>query len=74
MMVEWLFLAVPWSCLLSVNVVFPDHTHLLFYGHKTFKGAIHRSDYASALVICSCPGRVYSNCKIRALTARGLPC
>ena len=29
-MVEWLFLAVPWGCLLFVIVVFPDHTHLLF--------------------------------------------
>ena len=29
-MVEQLFLAVPWSCLLFVIVVFPDHTHLLF--------------------------------------------
>ena len=26
-MVEQLFLAVPWSCLLFVIVVFPDHTH-----------------------------------------------
>ena len=26
----WLFLAVPWVCLLFVIVVFPDHTHLLF--------------------------------------------
>ena len=26
----WLFLAVPWVCLQSVIVVFPDHTHLLF--------------------------------------------
>ena len=26
-MVEWLFLAVPWGCLRFVNVVFPDHTH-----------------------------------------------
>ena len=26
--VEWLFLAVPWSCLRYVIVVFPDHTHL----------------------------------------------
>ena len=25
-----LFLAVPWVCLQSVIVVFPDHTHLLF--------------------------------------------
>ena len=30
MMVEWLFLAVPWGCLRCVIVVFPDHTHLLF--------------------------------------------
>ena len=29
-LVEWLFLAVPWGCLLFVIVVFPDHTHLLF--------------------------------------------
>ena len=29
-MVEWLFLAVPWGCLWFVLVVFPDHTHLLF--------------------------------------------
>ena len=28
-MVEWLFLAVPWGCLQFVIVVFPDHTHLL---------------------------------------------
>ena len=29
-MVEWLFLTVPWGCLPFVIVVFPDHTHLLF--------------------------------------------
>ena len=29
-MVEWLFLTVPWGCLQFVIVVFPDHTHLLF--------------------------------------------
>ena len=27
MMVERLFLAVPWGCLRFVTVVFPDHTH-----------------------------------------------
>ena len=31
MMVEWLFLAVPWDCLRFVIVVFPDHTHLLYF-------------------------------------------
>ena len=30
MMVERLFLLVPWGCLWFVIVVFPDHTHLLF--------------------------------------------
>ena len=29
-MVEQLFVAVPWDCLRCVIVVFPDHTHLLF--------------------------------------------
>ena len=29
-MVERLFLAVPWGCLWFVIAVFPDHTHLLF--------------------------------------------
>ena len=27
----WLFLLVPWVCLQFVIVVFPDHTHLLFF-------------------------------------------
>ena len=30
MMINWLFLAMPWGCLRFVIVVFPDHTHLLF--------------------------------------------
>ena len=30
-MVERLFLAVPWGCLQFVIVVFPDHTHFLFF-------------------------------------------
>ena len=30
-MVVWLFLAVPWVSLQFVIVVFPDHTHLLFF-------------------------------------------
>ena len=29
--VLWLFLTVPWVGLKRVIVVFPDHTHLLFY-------------------------------------------
>ena len=34
LMVVWLFLAVPWVCLLFVIVVFPDHTHLLLLGSE----------------------------------------
>ena len=30
-MVERIFLAVPWGCLQFVIVVFPDHTHLLLF-------------------------------------------
>ena len=30
LMVERLFLTVPWGCLQFVIVVFPDHAHLLF--------------------------------------------
>ena len=33
-MVEWLFLTVPWVCLRFVIVVFPDHTHLLFWRYS----------------------------------------
>ena len=29
-MVEWVFLPVPWGCLRFVIVVFPDHTHYYF--------------------------------------------
>ena len=32
MLVVWLFLSVPWLCLQFAIVIFPDHTHLLFFG------------------------------------------
>ena len=35
-MVERLFIAVPWGCLRLVIEVFPDHTHLLFYCGSRF--------------------------------------
>ena len=35
-MVERLFLMVPWGCLQFVIVVFPDHTHLLFLFMENF--------------------------------------
>ena len=49
-MVERLFLAVPWGCLLFVIVVFPDHTHLLFWvedntwGHFIDCGHVYREE------------------------------
>ena len=36
-MVERLFLTVPWGCLRFVIVVFPDHTHLLFLVKLRFR-------------------------------------
>ena len=37
--VVWLFLAVPLVCLQFVIVVFPDHTHLLFW---VIRAGIHK--------------------------------
>ena len=31
MLDAWLFLSVPWVCLQFVIVIFPDHTHILFW-------------------------------------------
>ena len=42
-MVEQLFLAVPWGCLQFVIVVFPDHTHLLFLVFKVSQGSLYQS-------------------------------
>ena len=39
-MVERLFLAVPRGCLHSVIVVFPDHTHLLFWPSIILAGRV----------------------------------
>ena len=38
-MVERLFLAVPWGCLRFVIVVIPDHTHLLFLAYYSYSNA-----------------------------------
>ena len=40
-MVERLFLVVPWGCLRFVIVVFPDHTHLLFLMSLVFFFILH---------------------------------
>ena len=49
-MVEWLFLAVPWGCLWFVIVAFPDHTYLLFLASTAFlshdfKNPIKRKEF-----------------------------
>ena len=38
--VEWLFLAVPWGCLRFVIMVFPDHTHYYFYTFRIKLGIV----------------------------------
>ena len=47
-MVEWLFLAVPWGGLRFVIVVFPDHTHLLYFRLTTgmHKNLFHGRGFA----------------------------
>ena len=44
-MVERLFLTVPWICLQFVIVVFPDHTHLLFLA------SIKRMPYTTFMIV-----------------------
>ena len=56
-MVERLFLAVPWGCLLFVIVVFPGHTHLLFLHSYAF--SLKRAAYAN--VVSSTCGRNFIN-------------
>ena len=47
-MVERLFLAVPRGCLRFVIVVFPDHTHLLFFAVG------ERQKYAHEVLVTAC--------------------
>ena len=49
MMVERLFLAVPQGCLQFVIVVFPDHTHLLFFTNPIMLGIILKNHLSSML-------------------------
>ena len=48
-MVERLFLAVPRGCLQFVIVVFPDHTHLLFFSGRKF---LMESNKTKCWVVC----------------------
>ena len=49
-MVERLFLAVPRGCLQFVNVVFPDHTHLLFLNFTPIVGLCNCSLFCKTLL------------------------
>ena len=52
LMVEWLFLAVPWGCLGFVIVEFLDHTHLLFLiNHQVLQNTITTLQHDSFLLI-----------------------
>ena len=48
--VERLFLAVPRDCLRFVMVVFPDHTHLLFFICNMIKYQLDK-DQSSGLIV-----------------------
>ena len=48
----WLFLAVPWVCLQIVIVVFPDHTHLLFFSDPLYAHIIQHFITIELCVMC----------------------
>ena len=56
--VERLFLAVPGGCLRFVIVVFPDHTHLLFFIYKLAVGLyfmiLHLISYSNECTALFC--------------------
>ena len=52
--VVWLFLAVPWVCLQFVIVVFPDHTHLLFWSYKSQRKMFNNDFYRVLLKAVFC--------------------
>ena len=56
-MVERLFLTVPRGCLQFVIVVFPDHTHLLFFSlnfHMTVKCACNKTNPCVCMTLLFC--------------------
>ena len=54
-MVEWLFLAVPWGCLRSMIVVFPDHTHSQFFMLSWFPSWVYSLGSISMFSLGSLP-------------------
>ena len=63
-MVKRLFLAVPWGCLQFVIVVFPDHTHLLFWKQLSICVPI---DYTIIMRVTGLPS-IYSKSRTRKQT------
>ena len=71
-MVERLFLTVPRGCLQFVIVVFPDHTHLLFFllrvcsiSHQTLEGlSLHFDKMFSS--VRGCAKHIAQSCKLMA--------
>ena len=55
-MVERLFLAVPWGCLQFVIVVFPDHTHY-FSCHMASMSINDRRLIKPVMLICFCSAK-----------------
>ena len=53
-MVEWLFLAVPWGCLRFVIVVFPDHTHLRFKNNHVPSISLILFEIGIPNLVCGC--------------------
>ena len=51
-MVEGLFLAVPWGCLQFVIVGFPDHTHLLLLVVILEQSLTLPLNYSRAMIFC----------------------
>ena len=60
-MVERLFLAVPWGCLRFVIMVFPDHTHLLFLNYNPLKYKMDNSIF----IVSICMGKSIRMKKVR---------
>ena len=50
MVVVWLFLAMPRVFLQFVIVVFPDHTHLLFFYKRQLKACYKATEYNQGMI------------------------
>ena len=63
-MVERLFLAVPRGCLRFVIVVFPDHTHLLFWTGPACCDALTRIWFSLHISASRAPDDVACDCTV----------